>query len=108
MICYLQTFGEGKCIQSLYTGLKQQGQIVVTYYDSNTAILAYTRLNGRKLNDRQLYVELQKSAKDAHACKGFSLVTPIPGHSLHSSLEPRILLLEYFSVSYVRTYFAQS
>ena len=70
----LQSYGD---VQTLYTGMKQQGQVLVTFYDCNQAAQAYSFLNGRKILNRQLLVEFSQSQKEVAASMLPTMCSPI-------------------------------
>lgn len=60
----LQSYGD---VQTLYTGTKAQGKVMVTFYDSMAASKAYAALSGRTVNGRTLKVDFHHSQKDAQS-----------------------------------------
>lgn len=60
----LQSYGD---VQTLYTGTKAQGKVMVTFYDCVAAAQAFAALNGRTVNGRTLHVDFHTSQKDAQS-----------------------------------------
>ena len=58
----MQSYGD---VQTLYTGTKSQGKVMVTFFDCMAAARARAALDGRQVNSRVLQVDFHASQKDA-------------------------------------------